>query len=620
MLAPNPNAIGTVSPLFGGAGGGGGGDATCAEASFTNGDLVAGVYTFNHALSDQFPAFELFDNNNQRVQAADITATDANNAAVNLSGFGTILGTWTVKAIGCAAAEPAGEAFALWAAGSPAQVAADLEEAHATRVALGELTGTIVGADYVPTEPTLPTITRSATVSTAAALAAEFATGGTEIRVTADIDPVVLVGENNRVIFDPGVRCPFINLRGAGSSRFNHFVGGEVGTVACLQSSPATSFEGNVDLVAAFPVGMTGTVNVLRNGVPQSVALTSPANATELLAQLNAGTSGMTWSLGGGTPNGLVVQHDTRGAGQTLQYQTTGGSEHATLGVDWMEPLTFNGSTVSDWAWEGTCFNPPIFGAFDPCVFLGETERWAFVECVARGGLDGNTGNFVTYDGDLYLRDVMIAGCNLTGALNDAGANNWVFRSDIDDTSRVLLMDSWLQSRAQNVVRHARPNSVVSYTTPGNRGTPRELRYINLGFPNGHQDVNAGGESTFVAIVHARAYLENDPALLPLAGGFGVGGYGGAPFSRKWLIHDLVVESDSGAANPITATQVTARLDEQVAGQEEWSRGVTVVDTPATRPTPPTIANARLLAAGYTGGQPNAHGTYLSDPAGLPTT
>lgn len=103
MLAPNPNAVGSVVPLFGGTsgGGGGGGDATCAEASFANGDLAAGVYTFNHALNDQFAVFEVFDNNNQRVQPDDITATDANNAAIDVSSFGTILGTWTVKAIGC---------------------------------------------------------------------------------------------------------------------------------------------------------------------------------------------------------------------------------------------------------------------------------------------------------------------------------------------------------------------------------------------------------------------------------------------------------------------------------------------------------------------------------------
>lgn len=102
MLAQNPNAIGSVVPPFGaGAGGGGGGDATCTTVSFTNGDLAAGVFTFNHALNFQFSIIQVYDNNNQVVTPDDITMTDANNAAIDLSSFGTLVGTWNATAIGC---------------------------------------------------------------------------------------------------------------------------------------------------------------------------------------------------------------------------------------------------------------------------------------------------------------------------------------------------------------------------------------------------------------------------------------------------------------------------------------------------------------------------------------
>ena len=78
----------------------GGGGGNTAEVSFDNGDLTAGVYTFNHALSVQFLAISVYDNNDKEVTPDEITATDADNVAIDLSSYGTISGTWNVRGVG----------------------------------------------------------------------------------------------------------------------------------------------------------------------------------------------------------------------------------------------------------------------------------------------------------------------------------------------------------------------------------------------------------------------------------------------------------------------------------------------------------------------------------------
>ena len=71
-----------------------------ATASFTDGDLSTGVYTFNHSLDVQFLAIAVYDNNDKEVTPDEITATDSNNVAIDLSSYGTITGTWNVRGVG----------------------------------------------------------------------------------------------------------------------------------------------------------------------------------------------------------------------------------------------------------------------------------------------------------------------------------------------------------------------------------------------------------------------------------------------------------------------------------------------------------------------------------------
>lgn len=80
-----------------GSGGGGGNTAT---ADFVNGDLAGGVYTFNHALGVKFLNISVYDDSDIEVVPDDITATDTNNTAVDLSSYGAISGTWNVRGVG----------------------------------------------------------------------------------------------------------------------------------------------------------------------------------------------------------------------------------------------------------------------------------------------------------------------------------------------------------------------------------------------------------------------------------------------------------------------------------------------------------------------------------------
>jgi hypothetical protein len=69
------------------------------RTSFTNASLTAGVLTLTHNLS-QFCDVRIYDNNNKQVQPDDVTATSATAAAVDLSSFGTLSGTWNAVVVG----------------------------------------------------------------------------------------------------------------------------------------------------------------------------------------------------------------------------------------------------------------------------------------------------------------------------------------------------------------------------------------------------------------------------------------------------------------------------------------------------------------------------------------
>jgi hypothetical protein len=64
--------------------------------SFTNADLTAGVLTVAHNLGHKYATIQVFNNSDKMVMPDDITLTDANNASIDLTSFGTITGTWNV--------------------------------------------------------------------------------------------------------------------------------------------------------------------------------------------------------------------------------------------------------------------------------------------------------------------------------------------------------------------------------------------------------------------------------------------------------------------------------------------------------------------------------------------
>ena len=67
--------------------------------SFTNASLTAGVLNLTHNLA-QFCDVRIYDNNNKMIQPDDVTATSATAAAVDLSSFGTLSGTWNAVVVG----------------------------------------------------------------------------------------------------------------------------------------------------------------------------------------------------------------------------------------------------------------------------------------------------------------------------------------------------------------------------------------------------------------------------------------------------------------------------------------------------------------------------------------
>lgn len=92
----------------------------------------------------------------------------------------------------------------------------------------------------------------------------------------------------------------------------------------------AATTPGSVDLVGAFPAIVAHTLVVsVDEGANQTVTFSSPANATALLAQINAQTTGLVASLGVG--NGLVLTADSTGADSSIEIVS--GSSLALLGI-----------------------------------------------------------------------------------------------------------------------------------------------------------------------------------------------------------------------------------------------------------------------------------------------
>ena len=69
---------------------------TSYKASFVDADLTAGVLTVAHGLNQQYAQVQVFNNTDDLINPDGVTLTDANNLDVDISGFGTITGTWNV--------------------------------------------------------------------------------------------------------------------------------------------------------------------------------------------------------------------------------------------------------------------------------------------------------------------------------------------------------------------------------------------------------------------------------------------------------------------------------------------------------------------------------------------
>lgn len=79
------------------AGGSGAGSAT---ASFTNADLVAGVYTFTHNLGVTYPIITVYNSTDSVQVVDDIKYRTTNQVSIDVTSVGTLPGTWNVRAVG----------------------------------------------------------------------------------------------------------------------------------------------------------------------------------------------------------------------------------------------------------------------------------------------------------------------------------------------------------------------------------------------------------------------------------------------------------------------------------------------------------------------------------------
>lgn len=70
---------------------------TSYTTSFDNGDLVAGVLSVTHSLSKQYVHVTVYNNSDVRIRPDEIDVSGgANSCDIDLSGFGTLTGTWNV--------------------------------------------------------------------------------------------------------------------------------------------------------------------------------------------------------------------------------------------------------------------------------------------------------------------------------------------------------------------------------------------------------------------------------------------------------------------------------------------------------------------------------------------
>lgn len=78
--------------------GGGGGGSVAARATFTNTDLAAGIYTFNHGLGVTGVDVTITNNSGKRIVPDDITDSGVDDVLIDLGAYAPITGTWIATA------------------------------------------------------------------------------------------------------------------------------------------------------------------------------------------------------------------------------------------------------------------------------------------------------------------------------------------------------------------------------------------------------------------------------------------------------------------------------------------------------------------------------------------
>ncbi len=274
----------------------------------------------------------------------------------------------------------------------------------------------------------------------------------------------------------------------------------------------------------------------------------------------------------------------------------------------------FTANEVSDLIYDGCAFNSGVFGSGSPWQHVG-VKRVLAMNCVGRAGPPSQTtGAFSILN---ECEDFLIIGCNWSGSEGGGVlANDWVLRHS--GARRCMVVDSWFQSIGAGVQRYGAgtihgPAFCSTWTKPANRGTTRESRMTNLGHPLMPYDTNLVGlDSNEIRHMFERQYA--DDLVLPNVA-FGGLTTAGPPYSRVWVFHESVMEADAVVCTP---TIVTNRQNAADAGEEEFYYDLAIVETTPTRSTPPTLSSAELLAAGYTGGEPQSNVGSVSDPYDLP--
>ena len=79
--------------------GGGGGSAASYTRTFVYTDLSSGQIGISHSLGIKAVICQVYDNNFKQIVPDEILLNDTNSLTLDLSSFGTITGTWTVKVV-----------------------------------------------------------------------------------------------------------------------------------------------------------------------------------------------------------------------------------------------------------------------------------------------------------------------------------------------------------------------------------------------------------------------------------------------------------------------------------------------------------------------------------------